>query len=256
MHKKFSDLFLGLKILISRRFLKCTLPDFKIYQKPFINKIGLEIGGPTNLFKKHGALPIYSLVKRLDGCNFSNNTIWEGNIKPGKNYHYGNSQIGYQYISEASDLSQIPSKKYDVVIASHVLEHIANPLKAVSEWLRLLKRNGLILLILPAHQYTFDHRRQPTRFGHLMNDFASNTGENDLTHAKEVLTFHNSFLDGSTKNLQYFKKRCLDNFKNRCLHHHVFDINLIKKIFKLFNIKIIIIDIIKPYHLVAIGKHE
>ncbi|PYL73305.1 MAG: hypothetical protein DMF22_01865 [Verrucomicrobia bacterium] len=36
----------------------------------------------------------------------------------------------------------IPSGKYDFLLASHCLEHMANPLCAFQEWLRVLKKKG------------------------------------------------------------------------------------------------------------------
>ncbi len=44
---------------------------------------------------------------------------------------------GIQYVRDATDLHGIPDEKYDFVVASHALEHIANPLRAVSEWTRV-----------------------------------------------------------------------------------------------------------------------
>ena len=38
---------------------------------------------------------------------------------------------------------------YDFVFSSHSLEHIANPLKAISEWLRITKKDGYIIIIVP-----------------------------------------------------------------------------------------------------------
>jgi SAM-dependent methyltransferase len=38
---------------------------------------------------------------------------------------------------------------YDFCFASHVLEHIANPLKALQGWIRIVKPGGHIILVLP-----------------------------------------------------------------------------------------------------------
>ncbi len=48
-----------------------------------------------------------------------------------------NKEPGIQYVRDATDLRGIPDSKYDFVLASHALEHIANPLKAMSEWTRV-----------------------------------------------------------------------------------------------------------------------
>ena len=41
-------------------------------------------------------------------------------------------------------LNGISSSTYDFLYASHVLEHSANPLRTLEEWLRVVKDNGII----------------------------------------------------------------------------------------------------------------
>ena len=87
----------------------------------FQNKHGLEIGGPSKIFN-----PIYDIANSIDGVNHSE-TIWQGTVVKGVC-----NGTGKQYIAEGTKL--IPgllNNKYDFVMTSHVLEHIANPLKAI-----------------------------------------------------------------------------------------------------------------------------
>ena len=224
----------------------------KYYNKYFIDKKGLEIGGPSKIFNIE--IPIYKIIKELDGCNYSTNTIWEGQIIEGDNYEFYNNKKGHQYIYEASNLINIPNEKYEFIIASHCLEHCANTLKTVEEWLRVLKKGGIIMLILPQPDSTFDHKRKITNFNHLLEDYKSNIGENDLTHLEEILELHDLKRDNSAGSKENFKKRSLDNFNNRCLHHHVFDFKLLEDIFKFFNIQKINCKLIKPNHQIIIGK--
>ena len=46
-------------------------------------------------------------------------------------------------------------------------------------------------------------------------------------------------MDLPAGNLEDFKARSLNNYHNRCLHHHVFDIDLIKKLCVYCDLKII-----------------
>ncbi len=112
----------------------------------FAGKSGIEIGGPSPIFTNE--LPIYDVVENLDGCNFSNTTVWEGSIKEGKHYQFSHDRTGYQYISEASDLNRIENSTYDFLLASHCLEHCANAIKTVSEWLRVIKPGGSYIIDL------------------------------------------------------------------------------------------------------------
>ena len=245
-------------IYLFRRFIfKITSRRIKGYmfvKSLFNDKSGIEIGGPSPIFRDKGILPLYRIVKNLDGCNFSNTTIWEGNIEAKKNYNYYNEKNGFQYISEASDLNTIPDSKYDFVISSNCLEHVANPLKAFEEWIRIVKKEGLLLLVLPNKKYSFDHKRSVTAFTHLLNDYKNVIKEDDLSHLNEILQCHDLKRDILAGSIKQFKERSLDNYNNRALHHHVFDLNVMCQIFEYFNIEILLTHGDEDY--VVVGRKK
>ena len=150
-------------------------------------------------------------------------------------------------------MKDIPSEKYDFLISSHCLEHCANALKTINEWLRVIKKGGAILLVLPDKNFTFDHNRGVTTFNHLLEDFNNNIDETDLTHLPEILKKHDLSMDLAAGSIEQFKNRSLDNFSNRCLHHHVFDFELLEQIFEYNNIEIIEKSFAKPYHQIILG---
>jgi predicted SAM-dependent methyltransferase len=67
-------------------------------------------------------------------------------------------------------LSALADESQDFVVASHLLEHLANPLAQLEDIHRVLKRGGVALIFLPDRSYTFDRRRSPTPLGHLIAD--------------------------------------------------------------------------------------
>src|SRR5688572_25275355 len=140
------------------------------YSRQLTGKNGLEIGGPSSFFTVKGNFPVYLFANRIDGVNFNTETIWEGSIKEGGTYRFYKKE-GYQYIREATDLQGIEDNKYDFVLSCHSLEHVANPLKALSEWQRVLKPGGLLVLVLPDKRYTFDINRTYTKMDHLVKDY-------------------------------------------------------------------------------------
>lgn len=239
---------------LKRVFLKLMKKENSIdtIVKIFENKNGIEIGGPTPLFSKD--LPIYSAVSALDGCNFSGSTVWEGSISEGDSYNFYKDKKGHQFINEASYLKDIKDGQYDFLLASHCLEHCANTLKTVEEWLRVIKPGGYILLILPDKRYTFDHKRNVTSFEHILGDFKNHVDEKDLTHLQEIVSLHDLSLDPAAGDVESFRQRSLKNYENRCLHHHVFDFELLIEIFSFLKIKPITQLFIKPYHQIIIGS--
>ena len=218
----------------------------------FKGKKGIEIGGPTFLFSS--GLPLYKMISHLDGCNFSKDTVWEGEIAEGNSYHYYNNKSGFQYISEASDLKAIASEHYDFLLASHCLEHCANCIKTVQEWLRVLKPGGYMLLILPDKRFTFDHNREVTTFKHMLDDFEREIDETDLSHLDEILALHDLSMDTPAGDINNFKQRSLSNSENRCLHHHVFDFELLSVICKYFGTEVKFKKWMAPYHQIIIAQ--
>lgn len=209
------------------KYAQWRLPFRQKYRSFVENKHGVEVGGPSALFKT--VLPVYEFVGRLDGVNFSTETIWEGRLESGENFNYYRNRTGHQFIADATDLSELPSEGYDFLLSSNCLEHVANPLKALIEWKRVIKPGGALILVLPNKESNFDHRRPFTTFEHLLDDLNGDVGEDDLTHLDEILALHDLPMDPPAGDLEHFRQRSLKNFENRTLHHHVFDVPLIEK---------------------------
>jgi SAM-dependent methyltransferase len=65
--------------------------------------------------------------------------------------HYETADLSMQGVNHNVDLQQLPfaNETYDFVFASHVLEHIPDDEKAISEIRRILKPNGIAILPVP-----------------------------------------------------------------------------------------------------------
>lgn len=75
----------------------------------------------------------------------------------------------------------------DFAIACHVLEHVANPLRAIAEIFRVIRIGGLAVLAVPDMRFTFDSRRPLTTWEHLQSDFARGVTESSDEHYVEFL---------------------------------------------------------------------
>jgi SAM-dependent methyltransferase len=223
------------------------------YCDRFRNKKGLEIGGPSALFSLRGYFPVYLFAQQIDGVNFSNQTAWEGKIEEGKNYRYY-TKTGQQFIREATDLAGIADKNYDFVLSCHSLEHVANPLKAIAEWKRVLKPEGYIVLVLPDKRYTFDINRPYTIMEHLLSDYEHNVGEEDSTHFNEILALHEKTKDDGLNSSETLAKRLADNITYRYAHHHVFNFALIIEMLNYFSFRQIYQQEAPPFHLITIAQ--
>jgi SAM-dependent methyltransferase len=228
---------------------------FKRYKSYFKNCSGIEIGGPSRMFARKGRLPVYAVAKSIDNCNFGSTTVWEGEIDKGRTFVFApHKKPGLQYISEASDLNGISSQVYDFVVSSHCIEHLANPIKALIEWRRILKQNGVLLLIVPHRNASFDHKRDVTNFEHIISDFKNDTNESDLTHLSEILEKHDFERDTGSGGFNEFKERGEHNVVNRCLHHHVFDCDLVRRMVQYSGFEIMDEEMFFGVHIVIFAK--
>lgn len=239
--------FLKLKCIRSRRIWnRYCHPhlDPAIYQDCLKGKRGIEIGGPSVLFSD--ALPLYDVVDEIDCINHSDETIWFNRMaEPAAR------RFAHEYVCDAVDLNMISDESYDFLLSSHCLEHIANPLKALAEWMRILKHGAYLLIIVPDKRLTFDHLRPVTPFRHILNDFEQNTGEDDLSHLPEVVRLHDAKLDLLSKELG---SDWSDNLHTRRMHHHVFDRELLVQMADYSGLKAMRLDWMNPYHIIMLAK--
>lgn len=195
------------------------------------NKRGVEIGGPSSTGEV-----IYKNAEIMDNVIFSNNTVWSNHTAE---YNYYIGKTGKVIINDSVDIYLVKNEEYDFCFSSHCLEHIANPLKAVSEWLRVIKKGGHIIMILPEKSVCFDHKRKYSNFSTLLSQYQKNVGEDDLSTLPEILANHDLAMDPPAGDLGRFTKRSLDNFNNRCLHHYVYNPALLKEICDYFKCEFI-----------------
>ncbi len=256
MREKIWDLPLPAPVFqIMRGVLKRRVVSLAAFRSAIEGKVGLEIGGPSVIFQDARELPIYRNVAQLDNCVFSPETIWEGRREEGLTFSYHpRRDKGFNFVREGSELSGIADNAYDFVLSSHNLEHIANPIKALKEWTRVVKPSGAIIVVLPEYQFTFDHRRRPTSVTHMIEDYERGIDESDLTHFEEIVNLHDLSLDPSGGTADEFRERSLHNFENRCFHHHVFDKRNSLELLEVAGLRVEIQESVGPHHLILLAR--
>lgn len=227
------------------------LPNFQ----PLIeNKTGLEIGGPSPYLIPTG---IYTSPKSLDNAIYSSQTIWHKTSDTLQYEFPGKSVPGKVIINDITDMKDIPSSTYDFIVASHILEHLVNPLKALSEITRVLKPYGICILVLPWKEGTFDHKRPISSFNKLLINYIQNRSEDTVDdYLDEVRNFYDITRDSGIKSITDLVERCKDHKSNRALHVHVFDFALIIRCLIFFNYNIINYQLSSPYHQFVVAQRR
>lgn len=86
-------------------------------------------------------------------------------------------------------LSVLADVSEDFVIASHLLEHLADPIAQIGEIHRVLRPGGIALIVLPDRRFTFDRARQATTLEHLIADHEAGLQVPDDAHIEEFLIY-------------------------------------------------------------------
>jgi SAM-dependent methyltransferase len=115
----------------------------------------------------------------------------------------------------------LPDDSVDFVVASHVIEHMHDPIRGLLEWRRVLHVGGLLVLIVPDGRFTFDAGRPFTPFEHLVWDYVNEGTRlktlSDLFHIAECnLNLHDTLdVDSSVSLAQTILAQTYDT------HFHV-----------------------------------
>lgn len=88
-------------------------------------------------------------------------------------------------IDDGETLGTIKDASQDFVIANHFLEHCENPIKAVTNFFRILREGGILYLAVPDKRFTFDKKRAVTSFDHLVRDYEKGPHASREEHLKD-----------------------------------------------------------------------
>jgi SAM-dependent methyltransferase len=97
---------------------------------------GIEIGAAA-----HNPFNIKD-CKFVDRTDDPNDVFKQGSVK------LCGEILPVDYVAEGDDLP-FEDNTWDYVLSSHVLEHFFDPIKAVKEWLRVIKPGGYVFMIVP-----------------------------------------------------------------------------------------------------------
>jgi SAM-dependent methyltransferase len=122
---------------------------------------------------------------------------------------------------DVEKLGAIASESQDFVIASHILEHLADPLGQLADIHRVLRIGGVALILLPDRRFTFDFGRAPTSLQHLIDDHRSGTTTVSDEHVEDFIRNTEPWQEGwdlpahRDEKEQYF-----DFHRRRSIHAH------------------------------------
>jgi SAM-dependent methyltransferase len=240
---------------VLRRLGGAPSPSVRICLDELRGKRGLELGGPSDMFRARGCVPMYEVVADLDGCNFSSETLWQGRIAAGRTFVFrADRPAGQSFVADAVSLQPIETGQYDFVASSHVLEHVANPMRSLEEQLRVTNDRGALLVVLPHGAASFDWRRSVTPFAHILEDYEKNVAEDDASHVEEFLQLIDLDVAAFPGGHDELAKHARNNLEHRVIHQHVFDEPLVAQMLNHLRLEVVSLDVLWPFHIVALAR--
>jgi hypothetical protein len=140
----------------------------KLFPKKYRSKKILEIGGSYNPIapKSNGFN-----TKTVDHDTTENiYTKYKAQIE-NNTYSKINKVENVDYVWRGQVLENIIKERFDIIIASHVIEHIPDVLSFLISTSNLLNEKGIVSLAIPDKRFTFDYFRYPSEFGLALDNF-------------------------------------------------------------------------------------
>ncbi|MBT5909790.1 MAG: glycosyltransferase [Opitutae bacterium] len=196
------------------RYFDGTYPSFirkRICLYSLLRGNGLEIGA----FEHPAIIPDYCKVKYCDVLHKNDAIklfpeINEANLP----------EIDYIINLDETGLNDFSSNSYDFIIINHVIEHLYNPIKALSECFRVLKKGGLIVISVPDKEYTFDRDRPLTEYNEIVERWKSRNYEATLIDYMDIINYiHKDYIHKSESEIHDL----LQSFKNRREHLNIWN---------------------------------
>jgi SAM-dependent methyltransferase len=130
--------------------------------------------------------------------------------------------VNVDIIDDGETLGTIPDNSQDFVIANHFIEHTRNPILAIRNAVRVLKKGGVFFMAVPDKRKTFDKDRAVTTREHLLKDYEEGPDWSEEEHYFDFVSKTDKSegcktIDDIRRVIQGLKE---NNFS---IHYHVWD---------------------------------
>jgi ubiquinone/menaquinone biosynthesis C-methylase UbiE len=106
----------------------------------------------------------------------------------------------------------LKDESIDYVISSHVIEHFLSPIKAINEWLRVIRPGGYIFIICPHALRVSDERRPVTKLQELIDRHTGALKEEDINYENGHADHRSVWdLEGFLKMCNYLKLNIVES---------------------------------------------
>jgi SAM-dependent methyltransferase len=153
------------------QILEKVMPDgYTLKELPLLNGLNIGAGGRT----------VTEYVVCLDFNRGAEETTGVNGI------------VKSSFLSNADNLP-FKDSSMDYAIALHILEHCADPVAVIKEWLRVLKPGGKLGVVIPNWKYNWSAANDDSKYGHRWNSSPESAKVMLDTHFADKILFFNTY---------------------------------------------------------------
>lgn len=156
----------------------------KTIARVFLRGEGIEIGALHNPLK----VPPAARVKYVDRMGLADLHREYPELA-------GKTLVNVDIQDDGETLATLRDATQDFVIANHFVEHCEDPIRALSNMLRVLRPAGVLYVAIPDKRYTFDKDRPVTPIEHLLRDYEEGPAWSRRQHFEEWTRLVNKVAD-------------------------------------------------------------
>ena len=140
-------------------------------------------------------------------------------------------------VVRVESLDNLRGQSFDFLIAHHVVEHCANVIETLIEWIALVREDGILYLSLPNRDTTPDFLRLHTPPAHFLLDYLYRNDEDDYESREHIAGFLWSWFDvggleGKSKQEAAMLVHQALHAERNDLHWHTFALETVKFVVK------------------------
>ena len=124
---------------------------------------------------------------------------------------------------DGQTLQSLEDESEDFIIANHVIEHMSDPIRALENWSRVLKRGARLFMAVPDKDQTFDRNRPLTTLQHLVEDYEAPSPDRDFEAFLEFALEVSAKIAGACKVEEAAKHAELMWKEKYSIHYHVWN---------------------------------
>ncbi len=101
------------------------------------------------------------------------------------------------HVCSSTDYTESTRGPFDYIVANHVFEHVANPIRWLQTIASMLVPDGVLFLSLPDKKFTFDKFRPDTPLSHIVYDYFTGTERTSMEHVLESEMYYDRTFVGA-----------------------------------------------------------